>query len=66
MKTAFQGSVIVVESENMNTGIQLNKLGGGGWKMTVVLALMVSQIQILNNCKKPRNKDNTVSTISQT
>lgn len=65
MKTAFQGSIIVVESENMNTGIRLNKLGGG-WKMTVVLALMVSQIQILNNCKKPRNKDNTVSTISQT
>lgn len=29
MKTAFQGSIIVVESENMNTGIQLNKLGGG-------------------------------------
>lgn len=66
MKTAFQGSIIVVESENMNTGIRLNKLGGGGWEMTVVLALMVSQIQILNNYKKPRNKDNTVSTISQT
>lgn len=62
MKTAFQGSIIVIQSENMNTGIRLNKRG----EMTVILALMVSQIQILSNCKKPRNKDNTVSTISQT
>lgn len=30
MKTAFQGSIIVIQSENMKTGIWLNKLGGGG------------------------------------
>lgn len=29
MKTAFQGSIIVIQSENMKTGIWLNKLGGG-------------------------------------
>lgn len=28
METAFQGSIIVIQSENMKTGIWLNKRGG--------------------------------------
>lgn len=30
MKTAFQGSIIVIQWENLKTGIWLNKLGERG------------------------------------